>query len=193
MHFFLNVKAHFHARKFSTDRKSSENIIVKSWKFSLQNIFSDKKFVSANHILQIFLSAENFLEWKWALITVLHPWRKYSCGYRAFKSSVTDDIIINRSFIFTDITGWFHKCITCNTKGYEPNISITKSWLLAKTEHWMRWIGSFFQNSLPADSFIKYKTKNMHFKADILGIYTKALVYIYIHMNLWLELDSWPL
>jgi hypothetical protein len=128
MHFFLNVKAHFHARKFSTDRKSSENIIVKSWKFSLQNIFSDKKFVSANHILQIFLSAENFLEWKWALITVIHPSRKYSRGYRAFKSSVTDDIIINRSFIFTDITGWFRKCITCNTKGYEPNISITKQW-----------------------------------------------------------------
>jgi hypothetical protein len=29
--------------------------------------FSDGKFVSANHISQIFLSAENFLEWKWAL------------------------------------------------------------------------------------------------------------------------------
>jgi hypothetical protein len=28
--------------------------------FQLQNVFSDGKFVSANHILQNFLSAENF-------------------------------------------------------------------------------------------------------------------------------------
>jgi hypothetical protein len=27
--------------------------------------------VSANHILQIFLSAENFLEWRWEAIFVL--------------------------------------------------------------------------------------------------------------------------
>jgi hypothetical protein len=59
------VKAHFHSGKNSTDRKFSENIIVKSWKFSTSKFFSDGKFVSANHILQNFLSAENFLEWKW--------------------------------------------------------------------------------------------------------------------------------
>jgi hypothetical protein len=33
----------------------------------LQNFLSDGKFVSANHILQNFLSVENFPEWKWAL------------------------------------------------------------------------------------------------------------------------------
>ena len=60
-----SVKVHFHSRKFSTDRTFSENIIVKSWKFSTSKFFSDWKFVSANHILQIFLFAENFLEWKW--------------------------------------------------------------------------------------------------------------------------------
>ena len=38
-----SLKAHFHSRKISTDRKFSENII------------------------EIFLSAENFPEWKWAL------------------------------------------------------------------------------------------------------------------------------
>ena len=31
---------------------------------STSKFFSDGKFVSANHILQIFLSAENFPEWK---------------------------------------------------------------------------------------------------------------------------------
>jgi hypothetical protein len=35
-------------------------------KISLSSkFFSDGKFVSANHILQNFLSAENFPEWKW--------------------------------------------------------------------------------------------------------------------------------
>ena len=58
------LKAHFHLRKISTDRKYSENVIVKSWKFSTSKFFSDGKFVSANHILQNFLSAENFPEWK---------------------------------------------------------------------------------------------------------------------------------
>ena len=49
-------KAHFHSRKFSTDRKFSENIIVKSWKFSTSKFFSDGKFVSANHCpLKFFL------------------------------------------------------------------------------------------------------------------------------------------
>ena len=56
-----------HSRKISTDRKFSENIIVKSWKFSTSKFFSDGKFVSTNHISQNFLSAENFPEWKWAL------------------------------------------------------------------------------------------------------------------------------
>ena len=62
-----SFKAHFHSRKISTDRKFSENIIVKSWKFSTSKYFSDVKFVSANQILQNFLSAEHFPEWKWAL------------------------------------------------------------------------------------------------------------------------------
>jgi hypothetical protein len=56
-------KTHFHSRKISTDRKFSKNI-VKSWKFSTSKFFSDGKFVSANHLLQNFLSAENFPEWK---------------------------------------------------------------------------------------------------------------------------------
>ena len=30
------------------------------------SLFSDVKFMSANHISQNFLSAENFPEWKWA-------------------------------------------------------------------------------------------------------------------------------
>jgi hypothetical protein len=38
---------------------------LKSWKFSTSKFFSDGKFVSANHILQNFLSAKNFPEWKW--------------------------------------------------------------------------------------------------------------------------------
>jgi hypothetical protein len=63
-----SVKAHFHSRKISTDRKFSENIIVKSWKFPTSKFFSRRKiFPSANHILQYFLSAENFPECKWAL------------------------------------------------------------------------------------------------------------------------------
>jgi hypothetical protein len=57
--YMYTFKAHYHSRKFSTDRKFSENIIVKSSIF-----FSDWKFVSANRILQMFLSAENCLEWK---------------------------------------------------------------------------------------------------------------------------------
>jgi hypothetical protein len=58
------IKAHFHSRKISTDRKFSENVIVKSWRnFSTSTFFSDGKFVSANHILQNFLSAENFPAW----------------------------------------------------------------------------------------------------------------------------------
>jgi hypothetical protein len=53
---FQSLEAHFHSRKISTDRKFSENIVKSS------NFFSDVKFVSANHILQNFLSAENFPE-----------------------------------------------------------------------------------------------------------------------------------
>jgi hypothetical protein len=53
-----HVKAHFHSRKISTDRKFSEKVIVKSWKFSTSKFFSDGKFVSANHILQNFLAAK---------------------------------------------------------------------------------------------------------------------------------------
>jgi hypothetical protein len=41
---------------------------------------------------------------------------------------VTDDIITNRSFIFTDIIVWFRKCVTCNKmKDSSFNISITKT------------------------------------------------------------------
>jgi hypothetical protein len=64
------LEAHFHSRKISTDRKFSENIIVKSWKFSISKFFSDGKFVSANHILQNFLSAKNFPEWNWAFMAL---------------------------------------------------------------------------------------------------------------------------
>jgi MarR-like DNA-binding transcriptional regulator SgrR of sgrS sRNA len=37
-----------------------------------QALFSDGKFVSANQIVQNFLSAENFPEWKWALIQAIN-------------------------------------------------------------------------------------------------------------------------
>jgi hypothetical protein len=43
------LKAHFHSRKISTDRKFSENIIVKSWRFSTSKFFSDGKFVGQSH------------------------------------------------------------------------------------------------------------------------------------------------
>jgi hypothetical protein len=48
-------------------QKLIENIIVKNRKFSNSEFFSEGNFVLANHILQNFLSAENFPEWKWAL------------------------------------------------------------------------------------------------------------------------------
>jgi hypothetical protein len=48
---FWWFKAHFHLRKISTNKKFSENIIVKSWEF-----FSDGKFVSALGICVIILS-----------------------------------------------------------------------------------------------------------------------------------------
>jgi hypothetical protein len=37
----MPIKAHFHSRKISTDRKFSENIVVKSRKFSTSKFFSD--------------------------------------------------------------------------------------------------------------------------------------------------------
>ena len=46
--------------------QDQENIIVEKLKIFNFKIFSDGKFVSANDILQNFLSAENFPEWKWA-------------------------------------------------------------------------------------------------------------------------------
>jgi hypothetical protein len=74
-------KAHFHSRKISTNGQFSENIIVKSWKFSTSKIFSDGKFVSANHILQNFLSAENFPERKWAFSDdIFCPWKFFLSG-----------------------------------------------------------------------------------------------------------------
>jgi hypothetical protein len=63
-HFCRKNAKIFYSGKISKDRKFSENIIVKSWKFSTSKYFSDEKFVSANHILQNFIFAENFPEWK---------------------------------------------------------------------------------------------------------------------------------
>ena len=40
--------------------------LLKVENFQLQNFFSDGKFVSANQIVQNFLSVENFPEWEWA-------------------------------------------------------------------------------------------------------------------------------
>jgi hypothetical protein len=77
----LALKAHFHSRKFSTDRKFSENIIVKSWKFSTSEIFSHRKFVSANHILQNFLSAENFPEWKLTVVEMDHKNKPFTYSF----------------------------------------------------------------------------------------------------------------
>jgi hypothetical protein len=57
--FHPSLKAHFHSRK------NSENVIViKSQIFFRPTM---KFFVSANHILQNFLSAEYFPEQKWVL------------------------------------------------------------------------------------------------------------------------------
>jgi hypothetical protein len=61
------------AQKFSTHEKflPTENFpkisLLKVENFQL---FSDGKFVSANHILQIFLSAENFPVWKWTFSSI---------------------------------------------------------------------------------------------------------------------------
>jgi hypothetical protein len=52
--------------KFPRTENFPKISLFKSWKFSTSKFFSHGKFVSANHILQIFLSAENFPEWKWA-------------------------------------------------------------------------------------------------------------------------------
>jgi hypothetical protein len=55
----------------STQEKSprteyfSKISLLKVENFQLQNIFPHGKFASANHILQNFLSAENFPERKW--------------------------------------------------------------------------------------------------------------------------------
>jgi hypothetical protein len=46
------LKVHFHSRKFFTSLIKVENF---------QNLH-----VGQNHILQIFLSEENIVEWKWA-------------------------------------------------------------------------------------------------------------------------------
>ena len=63
--FGLGCKGQFPLKKNFHGQKIFRKYHVKSWKFSTSNIFSDGKFVSANHILQNFVSAENFPEWKW--------------------------------------------------------------------------------------------------------------------------------
>jgi hypothetical protein len=45
----------------------TENFPKTSFNFK---IFSHGKFVSPNHILQTFLAAENFPDWKWAFRTL---------------------------------------------------------------------------------------------------------------------------
>jgi hypothetical protein len=50
--------------KFPRTAKFSKNIIVEELKIFNFKIFSDEKFVSANHILQNFLSVENVPESK---------------------------------------------------------------------------------------------------------------------------------
>jgi hypothetical protein len=107
----LALKALFHSRKISMDRKFSENIIVKSWKFSTEKLFSDGKFVSANHILQNVLSAENFPEWKWALrdLILFHSirfcdlwhWVWYKqFGRQRFINNIPDELQTKVSTIF---------------------------------------------------------------------------------------------
>ena len=71
------VKTHFHSRKFSTDRNFSENIIVKS---QLQNFFPTENLCRPITFYKIFLSAENFPEWKLAL--TLDHWRSCREGLR---------------------------------------------------------------------------------------------------------------
>ena len=92
----LALKALFHSRKISMDRKFSENIIVKSWKFSTSKFFSDGKFVSANHILQNVLSAENFPEWKWALrdLILFHSIRFCDLWHWVWYSSLVGNVLL---------------------------------------------------------------------------------------------------
>jgi hypothetical protein len=80
--FHLFFKAYFHSRQFSTDRKFSENIIVSL----TSKFFSDQKFVSANHILQIFLSAENVLEWKWMGLKRILSFSRKNISYFSLRS-----------------------------------------------------------------------------------------------------------
>ena len=44
-------------------------------------IFFDGKFVSANHILHNFFSAEDFPQWKWALKPDSPDWDKHKGGF----------------------------------------------------------------------------------------------------------------
>ena len=54
--------------KFPRTENFPKISLLKVENFQLQN-FSDVKFVSANHILQNFLSEENFPELKWTFVT----------------------------------------------------------------------------------------------------------------------------
>jgi hypothetical protein len=58
----------FTQKKFPRTENFPKISLLKVENFQLQNFFSDGKFVSANHILQNFLSAQNFPECKWAFI-----------------------------------------------------------------------------------------------------------------------------
>ena len=62
IYFVSGIKAHFHSRKISTDKKIFQKYHCLKLKIFNFNIFSDGKFVSANHILQNFLSTEYFPE-----------------------------------------------------------------------------------------------------------------------------------
>jgi hypothetical protein len=75
-YYIPHLKVHFHSRKFSTDRKFSENIIVKGWK-CLQNFFWNKyecrhKLISAQFGKVIWILAMNFRTPRWKPRTWLH-------------------------------------------------------------------------------------------------------------------------
>jgi hypothetical protein len=56
----LFVKAHFNSRKFSTDRKFSENIIVKTENFQLQNFFTTENLCRPITFYKFFFSRKIF-------------------------------------------------------------------------------------------------------------------------------------
>jgi hypothetical protein len=80
-------KTHFHSRKFSTDRKFSENIIVKSWKiykyqnFFLQNFFPTENLCRPITFYKFFFPRKIFLSGNnWPLVLTRSGCEK--CNYR---------------------------------------------------------------------------------------------------------------